>query len=227
MKKTIFAMAFSLVSIASVIVFGPSASAQALSGYVLKQKMIYYGNITINATAKGARIDAKELQAFILPSSTALIYNTSNMKYCRLPHEIWIDKLTVAGSLGPVKKVNSGVYLGYKINQYIADMFKQGGKWWYRIEFTTTNDMNLPKQVTDDYLTLLGLPKGYGMPITINRHFDVEYTSPKHRKEVFLTTYGAKPEQINPALLVPPRTGYTAVKDEMDVILSDSEDPFK
>lgn len=227
MKKTMFALAISLVSLASATGFGQAASAQTLSGYVLKQKMIYYGNITINATMKGSRIDAKELQAYILPNSMALIYNNSNMKYCRLPQQIWIDKLTVAGHLGPVKKVNSGVYQGYKINQYVADLFKQNGNWWYQIEFTTTGDMHLPAQVTDDYLTLLGLPKGYGMPITINRHFDHEYTKPTHRKEVFLITYGAKPGQIDPKILVPPQSGYTAVKDEMDVILSDSEDPFK
>jgi hypothetical protein len=212
-----------LASVALSASLVEQANAQNLSGFVLKQKMIYYGYMTISATPKGTRIDAKELQAYVMPNSTAMVFNNSNMKYCLLPHQIWIDKLATEGQLGPVRKVNTGTYAGHKINQYTADMFRPNHSFWYQIDFSTTNDIQLPKQITDDYLTLMGLPKGYGMPLSIIRHFDRKYNAPDHKKETFLVTFEAKPAAINQAQLIPPRTGYTKVNDEMDVILGETE----
>jgi hypothetical protein len=231
MKPKFFASVAAAGALSVAVTMLPVAHGQAmLSGYVLKQKMIYYGQITINATSIGTRIDAKELQCFVLPNRTALVFNNSNMKYCALPHEIWIDKLSKEGGrLGPVRKGQPGTYAGHKITQYIADMYRPGGSFWYQLEFSTTNDIILPRQITDDYLTLMGLPKGYGMPLSIIRHFDKNYAAPDHKKDVFLVTYEAKPASVNSALLRPPKTGYTQVKDEMEVILGDTDlnDPLR
>lgn len=203
----------------------PMQSAAPLSapGWVLQQSCDYHGAVLFKGSASGTRIDSKDLSIFVNPDSSAFVYNNTNKTFCRLAHQIWLDKFAVGTAAGAPVKGTTGVIAGRKVTQYWSGCFKKGSTIpRFKYEYWSCSDLGLPAHVTDEFSALCGLPRGTGMPLRIYRHYG-EPGTPKYHRTIFLDTFTVRPMQLSAADLSRP-TNYKQVADEMEVIMADEVD---
>ena len=213
----------SLVTAISTISVPIQTQAQNVQGWFIRQNSEYHGAIQLRASAKGTRLDAKNLSIFVTPDSTAHVYNNDNKTFCQLSRQIWLDKYSLGTTNGPPVKGLSGVIAGHKCTQYFCGSFlKNATKPRFGYEFWACNDLGLPAQVANEYSALIGLPRGLGLPLKVIRHYPAKGARPA-RTTLFLDTISVTPQVLTAAQLKAP-VGYRQMPDEMDVILADELD---
>ena len=199
-----------------------SRGSQSTAGWQLNQSFYYYGAIKTKTSPRGTFTETKDLNLYLLPDSSGFIYNRTNKKYCSLNPKVWLTKFGAQQVLGPISKVGTANYCGHPVTRYNSMAYEPPKTQpEYMLEFWTTADLHgLPTKIVNDFSTLTGVPKGYGMPMRVFR----TYNYPHGKQELFLETLQVQPVKMVVSDFQPPKSGYVRVTDEMDVLLAEGDD---
>ncbi len=191
-----------------------AAPPACTQGWIFHQVSEYHGAMVLHLSLLGAKISSKNLTLVMPGKNIATIYNDANKTYTQLSKKIWMERYALHPRIGKITKGKSAMVAGHKATQYFADRLTPRGRKMLTMEFWTTTDLGLPKEFTDDCLSICELPPGVGMPLKIYWIY-----SDKQRNTI-LDTLDSKKTSIA-ASEFKPKAGYKRVNDEMDLIIAD------
>lgn len=200
------------------------AAGRQSRGYSLIQKSLYAGRASVKLSTEGTKIETSEYSIFVQPSGNVRLYSRTNHTFCELPRKYWTDKYSIDSNYRVVKKGKTFQRMGHTVTEYFAICYSQGPNPTpvRYMQFYASRDFKLPAAIQNDYLTLLGLPSGYGMPLWVIRR-SRDSRSPDGAPNTVVDTLDIRPATFAADEFTPP-SGYTRVKDEMDVIVGVGRD---
>lgn len=199
------------------------AEAQSASGWAVRQSMQGQGQSIVNVSSVGGKIISDKVTCFISPANEqSALYNSENRKMCRVAGAMSIGRKAV---FGPISKGSPTIICGQKAMQYYGWAYKVGTnppELVCYVEFFTWENDKIPKRVAYEYSSLLGLPKGYGMPLRAIGHYN--YQKPGYKKTIWLDTVAITPVTMTAADMRQPG-GYQLAKDDLEVLMGDLDEP--
>jgi hypothetical protein len=209
----------------------PKAAAPksaVVEGWSIKQKMEYQGPVEILATKDAAKIKTRTLCVFMETNKAdCTLVNEQNKTVTTVDKRAWTDRGLVNKLLAhdappevlkeyKIKLKPPKMIAGHKCKQRWAVAYRHDKTFWFWWEYWTTDDIKIPKALSDTWRTMMHLPTGEGVPLEAYRHF--HYGRPNYEIMHFLSTSEAKPVSIKLAEVQVP-TNYKRVGDELDMVI--------
>ena len=216
--------AFAILVLLLVLSLGIAdrVEAQSANGLSFSQNMSGQGLSTVNVSTLGGKIISDTVSCYIAPGEEkSALYNSQNRKMCRVAGAMSIGRKAV---FGPISKGATTTICGQKATQYYAWAYKAGTsppELVCYVEFFTTDSPAIPKRIAYEYSSLLGLPKGYGMPLRAMGHYN--YQKPGYKKTVWLDTVAIRPIVMTAADMRQP-AGYQIASDDLEVLMGDIDE---
>jgi hypothetical protein len=207
-----------------------TSSGKMIPAWVLNVNSNFAGTVMFCITPNAVRLEFDKLGLLMLikaPKWNALVYNESNKNYVDLPYEHWKAKFLLRGkrvadksiTLTPVKTGKKQSINGVPCYQVIVkrkDANIKGES--IMAETWIAKDIQAPPQFNSMMKTMLDIPVDSGMPM---RAFQVGKTG--NKMVMVMDCYKASKTEVK-ASDFDALTGYKKVKDEMAMMLDESED---
>lgn len=207
-----------------------TSSDKTIPAWVLNVNSNFAGTVLYYITPNAVRMKFDKLGLVMLikgPKWNALVYNDSNKNYVDLPYEQWKAKFLLRGkkvadksvTLTPVKTGKKQSILGVPCYQVVVK--RKDAKAKNEVIMAETwiaKDIPTPPQFNSMMKTMLDIPVDSGTPMRV---FQMGKTS--NKMVMVMDCYKASKTEVK-ASEFQPLTGYKKVKDEMAMMLDESED---
>lgn len=207
-----------------------ASSEKMIPAWVINVNSNFAGTVLYCITPNAVRVKFDKLGLVMIikaPKWNALVYNESNKNYVDLPYEHWKAKFLLRGKrvadksvvLTPVKTGKKQSILGVPCYQVIVKRKDAKSKnEVVMAEAWIAKDIQAPPQFNSMMKTMLDIPIDSGTPMRV---FQMGKTS--NKMVMVMDCYKAAKTEVKASDFVP-LTGYKKVKDEMAMMLDESDD---
>lgn len=208
--------------------------AKTTPGYSFKQFSANYGNVVCYVTRDNFRMDALDVKMFVRrPFKTIILYNLESKLYFPMSVDGFASRLTIRSLSSKDKqsgwkehtdraKDEDRKICGFQCNSYLSWQINPKGIAQKRVQFWTTKDLDLPKEMADACARLTDCPAGIGFPFKINQ-FETQTYIRSAKKYTYvqrplLDTRTMTKMPVPDQMFVTP-TGFRKARDEVEVIM--------
>ncbi|RTL38081.1 MAG: DUF4412 domain-containing protein [Candidatus Melainabacteria bacterium] len=207
-----------------------ASSEKLIPAWVINVNSNFAGTVLYCITPNAVRVKFDKLGLVMIikaPKWNALVYNESNKNYVDLPYEHWKAKFLLRGKrvadksvvLTPVKTGKKQSILGVPCYQVVVKRKDAKSKNEITMaEAWIAKDIQAPPQFNSMMKTMLDIPIDSGTPMRV---FQMGKTS--NKMVMVMDCYKAAKTEVKASDFVP-LTGYKKVKDEMAMMLDESDD---